>query len=176
MTSHRRRYVASTSLRRHMPNGNLPPPPPLQSSKPSPPPQYSKPSYAYGQSIKTTMISKIQTTCYTFRSHIPPSKPKCYDRIRLGNSCFTLHDCYLEELFLQKKCFTLRIVKHCFAIPDVKHCFFLYFSIEKVLLAKNREARSTIVAFTFLSRKHSILSLSEPEKGGFFYIFILISI
>ena len=38
MTSKRRRYVASTSLRRHVPAGNLPPP--LA-------PQYSKPSYAY---------------------------------------------------------------------------------------------------------------------------------
>ena len=36
MTSMRRRYVASTSLRRHVPAGNLPPPP-------LPPPQYSKP-------------------------------------------------------------------------------------------------------------------------------------
>ena len=44
MTSMRRRYVASTSLRRHVPAGNwaplAPPPPP-------PPPQYPKPSYAY---------------------------------------------------------------------------------------------------------------------------------
>ena len=47
MTSMRRRYVASTSLRRHVPAGNLPPPPwPPQYSKPWPP-QYSKPSYAY---------------------------------------------------------------------------------------------------------------------------------
>ena len=41
----------------------------------------------------------------------------------------------------------------CFAIPDVKH-FFLYFSIEKVLLAKNREARSTVVG----------IYISEQEK------------
>ena len=46
MMSMRRRSVASTSLRRHVPAGNLPPPP-------GPPifetlaPQYSKPSYAY---------------------------------------------------------------------------------------------------------------------------------
>ena len=46
MTSMRRHHVASTSLRRHVPAGNLPPPP-------WPPnilnlaPQYSKPSYAY---------------------------------------------------------------------------------------------------------------------------------
>ena len=48
MTSMRRRYVASTSLRRHVPTGNLAPPcpPPPQNSKPWPP-QYSKPSYAY---------------------------------------------------------------------------------------------------------------------------------
>ena len=46
MTSMRRRYVASTSLRRHVPAGNLAPlgPPP-------PPPQYSKPSYAYGIAV-----------------------------------------------------------------------------------------------------------------------------
>ena len=43
MTSMRRRYVASTSLRRHVPAGNLAPP---QNSRPWPP-QYSKPSYAY---------------------------------------------------------------------------------------------------------------------------------
>ena len=41
-----RRDVASTSLRRHVPAGNLPPPWPPQYSKPWPP-QYSKPSYAY---------------------------------------------------------------------------------------------------------------------------------
>ena len=38
MTSMRRQYVASTSVRRHVPAGNLAPPWP---------PQYSKPSYAY---------------------------------------------------------------------------------------------------------------------------------
>ena len=38
MTSMRRRYVASTSLRRHVPAGN---------SAPRLAPQYSKPSYAY---------------------------------------------------------------------------------------------------------------------------------
>ena len=46
MTSMRRRYVASTSLRRHVPAGNLAPPWPPQYSKPWPP-QYSKPSYTY---------------------------------------------------------------------------------------------------------------------------------
>ena len=47
MTSMRRRYVASTSLRRHVPAGNwLPLAPPPQYSKPWPL-QYSKPSYAY---------------------------------------------------------------------------------------------------------------------------------
>ena len=44
----RRRYVASTSLRRHVPAGNLPPWAP-QYSKPWHP-QYSKPSYAYEES------------------------------------------------------------------------------------------------------------------------------
>ena len=46
MTSMRRHYVASTSLRRHLPAGNLAPPWPPQYSKPWPP-QHSKPSYAY---------------------------------------------------------------------------------------------------------------------------------
>ena len=44
----RRRYVASMSLRRHVPTGNLAPLGPPQYSKPWPP-QYSKPSYAYVQ-------------------------------------------------------------------------------------------------------------------------------
>ena len=44
----RRRYVASTSLRRHVPTGNLAPlgPPNILNLAP---PQYSKPSYAYVQ-------------------------------------------------------------------------------------------------------------------------------
>ena len=47
MTSMQRCHVASTSFRRHVPAGNLPPPPLApQYSKPWPP-QYSKPSYAY---------------------------------------------------------------------------------------------------------------------------------
>ena len=46
VTSMRRRYVASTSLRRHVPAGNLPPPLAPQYSKPAPP-KYSIPSYAY---------------------------------------------------------------------------------------------------------------------------------
>ena len=46
MTSMRRRYVASTSLRRHVPAGSLRPlaPPNILNLAP---PQYSKPSYAY---------------------------------------------------------------------------------------------------------------------------------
>ena len=51
MTSMRRRYVASTSLRRHVPAGNSAPPWPPKYSKPWPP-QYSKPSYAYECYIK----------------------------------------------------------------------------------------------------------------------------
>ena len=55
MTSMRRHYVALTSLRRHVPAGNLAPPPPgppkilnlAPPPPPPPPPQYSKPSYAY---------------------------------------------------------------------------------------------------------------------------------
>ena len=51
----RRRYVASTSLRRHVPAGNLAPlGPPPQYSKPWPL-QYSKPSYAY----ELTQITKM---------------------------------------------------------------------------------------------------------------------
>ena len=40
MTSMRRRYVASTSLRRHVPAGSLAPPWPPQYSKPCPPPTF----------------------------------------------------------------------------------------------------------------------------------------
>ena len=46
MTSMRRRYVASTSLRRHVSAGNLPPPLALPIFK-TLPPQYFKPFYAY---------------------------------------------------------------------------------------------------------------------------------
>ena len=50
MTSMRPRYVASTSLRRHVPAGNLAPPwPPNILNLP---PIYSKPSYAY-DSVET---------------------------------------------------------------------------------------------------------------------------
>ena len=49
MTSMRRHDVASMSLRRHVPAGNLPPPLPPQYSIPWPP-QYSEPSYAYDDS------------------------------------------------------------------------------------------------------------------------------
>ena len=59
MTSMRRRYVASTSLRRHVPTGNLAPPWPPQYSKPCPP-QYSKPSYAYGMDGLLAMLSPFQ--------------------------------------------------------------------------------------------------------------------
>ena len=65
MTSMRRRYVALTSLRRHVPAGNLAPPlgPPPQYSKPWPP-QYSKPSYTYDMvcsiwGSRTTNMIKI---------------------------------------------------------------------------------------------------------------------
>ena len=51
MTSMRRRCVASTSERRHVPAGNLaplpPPPPNILNIAPPPHPQYSKPFYAY---------------------------------------------------------------------------------------------------------------------------------
>ena len=63
MTSMRRRYVASMSLRRHVPAGNLAPlaPPNILNlaPPPPPPPQYSKPSYAfaYQESITSLMIT-----------------------------------------------------------------------------------------------------------------------
>ena len=48
MTSMRRRYVALTSVRRHVPGGNLAPlVPPTNILNLAPTPQYSKPSYAY---------------------------------------------------------------------------------------------------------------------------------
>ena len=50
MTSMRRRYVASMSLRRHVPDGTLAPPWP---------PQYSKPSYAYEYSVDKYIRSKL---------------------------------------------------------------------------------------------------------------------
>ena len=67
MTSMRRRYVASTSLRRHVPAGNLaslaPPPPPqypkLCLSPPPPPPEYSEPSYAYASAFGAPSLSLI---------------------------------------------------------------------------------------------------------------------
>ena len=54
MTSMRRHHVASTSLRRHVPAGNLAPLGPPPNSKPWPA-QYSKPSYAY---VKKGLLSK----------------------------------------------------------------------------------------------------------------------
>ena len=50
MTSMRRRYVASTSLRRHVPAGNLAPP------------QYSKPSYAYEDDNKRLFAKRPRLT------------------------------------------------------------------------------------------------------------------
>ena len=50
MTSMRCRYVASTSLRRHVPAGNLAPPWP---------PQYSKPSYAYDYVVLTCITGNF---------------------------------------------------------------------------------------------------------------------
>ena len=47
MTSMRRRYVVSTSVRRHVPAGNLAPLGVPDILNLAPPPQYSKPSYAY---------------------------------------------------------------------------------------------------------------------------------
>ena len=62
MTSMRCRYVASTSLRRHVPAVNLPPlAPPPQYSKHWPP-QYSKPSYAYVLEQFSTCISSFVST------------------------------------------------------------------------------------------------------------------
>ena len=70
MTSMRRHYVASTSLRRHVPAGNLPPPPwPPQYSKPWPP-QYSKPSYAYGMDLIICAANKLNH--FLFASNFIP--------------------------------------------------------------------------------------------------------
>ena len=68
MTSMRRRYVASTSLRRHVPAGNLAPPWP---------PQYSKPSYAYElhRRLQCSVPKRIhvhvwkEKRCLSYRPH-----------------------------------------------------------------------------------------------------------
>ena len=71
----RRRYVASTSLRRHVPAGNLAPLGPPQYSKPCPPPppppQYSKPSYAYDLFWQNSMDKPFVTFHHT---HTPEKK------------------------------------------------------------------------------------------------------
>ena len=60
MTSMRRHYVASTSLRRHVPAGNLAPLGPSLIFLTLPPPQYSKPSYAYeNYSIFNRILSEL---------------------------------------------------------------------------------------------------------------------
>ena len=61
-----RRYVASTSLRRHVPVGNLappcpPPPPNILNLAPPTPPQYSKPSYAYDSAVFHTFSIKLRS-------------------------------------------------------------------------------------------------------------------
>ena len=69
MTSMRRHYVASTSLRRHVPAGNLPRPPwPLKYSKPCPPPppQYSKPSYAYEKERHVNLAQALLEVYFAF--------------------------------------------------------------------------------------------------------------
>ena len=57
MVSMRRHYVPLTSLRRHVPAGNLAPPPNILNLGP---PQYSKPSYAYGLNIRDKDIWVFQ--------------------------------------------------------------------------------------------------------------------
>ena len=62
MTSMWHRYVASTSVRRHMPAGNLAPlAPPISipCPPPHPTPQYSKPSYAYAQNGSSAVMVDI---------------------------------------------------------------------------------------------------------------------
>ena len=56
----RRRFVASTSVRRHVHAGNLPPPPIFWPPNilNLPPPQYSKPSYAYGSTPESVVKSQ----------------------------------------------------------------------------------------------------------------------
>ena len=68
MTSMRRHYVASTSLRRHVPAGSLAPLA-SQYSKPfPPPPQYSKPSYAYMNGLFTIENNTFTTLLANFIS------------------------------------------------------------------------------------------------------------
>ena len=59
MTSMRRHDVASMSLRRHVPAGNLAPLGPPNILHLGPPPQYSKPSYAYVKGIMLAAIYHI---------------------------------------------------------------------------------------------------------------------
>ena len=62
MTSMRRRYVALTSLRRHVPAGNVSPLGPLNILNLAPPPQYSKPSYAYGSTDTYVQLKSVKKT------------------------------------------------------------------------------------------------------------------
>ena len=64
MTLMRRRYVASTSLRRHVPAGNLAP------KYPKPwPPKYSKPSYAYEILRRDLLMRRRQKLHAYIRRH-----------------------------------------------------------------------------------------------------------
>ena len=69
MTSMRRRYVASTSLRRHVPAGNLAPLP-LQYSKPCPPPNILNLPTPMEVTVKSLcMWTDISET--SLRRHVP---------------------------------------------------------------------------------------------------------
>ena len=95
MTSMRRHYVASTSLRRHVVAGNLPPPlgPPPNilnlAPPPPPPPQYSKPSYAYVSSLSRT------GRCHQFRTFASLCPPFSPDSLLIS--------CDLEKYFPQQR-------------------------------------------------------------------------
>ena len=68
MTSMRRRYVASTSLRSHVPAASLAPLAPPHPIFKTLAPQYSKPSYAYGYNVNLvcTKISRSRISLFFF--------------------------------------------------------------------------------------------------------------
>ena len=94
MTSMRRHYVASTSLRRDVPAGSLPPPMPPPYSKPWPP-QYSKPSYAYDNDLLVVVKYIYKTPNGSVVSHILSAK-------LLNQSSSTFYHLYIMNCHLWK--------------------------------------------------------------------------
>ena len=92
MTSMRRRYVASTSLRRHVSAGNLAPLAPPQYSKPCPPPpppQYSKTFLRLCQS--RLVGDRVAVDLYT--------KPADTYQYHLPYTCHPKHCCKINRIY-----------------------------------------------------------------------------